>query len=87
MHNKSKHSKRGAKPTETRFTVTEDTELMEFLVAKLPHKNRNNIKTLLRDKQVWVNGKVVSQYNHPLKPQQQVEIRAIKLAPETKYAG
>lgn len=87
MQNKPNTPKKKAKPTEIRFTVTEDAELMAFLLAKMPHKNRNNIKTLLRDKQVWVDGKSITQFNHPLKPQQLVEIRSAKIAPEVKYAG
>ncbi|MDD4191613.1 MAG: S4 domain-containing protein, partial [Mangrovibacterium sp.] len=57
-----------------RFTVNEPEELMKFLVARLPHKNRNNIKTLLKKREVLVDGKAVTQYNHLLQPGQQVEL-------------
>ncbi len=67
--------------------VTEEVELMSFLIAQLPHKNRNNIKTLLRDKQVLVEGRVVTQYNHLLKPNQKVEISGSKARKEQKYTG
>jgi len=56
------------------FIVKEPEELMKFLVAQLPHKNRNNIKTMLKKREVLVNGKAITQYNHPLKPGQKVEI-------------
>jgi 23S rRNA pseudouridine1911/1915/1917 synthase len=67
--------------------VTEEAELMSFLIAQLPQKNRNNIKTLLRDKQVLVEGRVVTQYNHLLKPDQKVEISGNKAGREQKHAG
>ncbi|MBN1119202.1 MAG: RluA family pseudouridine synthase [Bacteroidales bacterium] len=56
------------------FQVSQADELMNFLLANMPQKNRNNIKTLLRDKQVIVDGKIVTQYNHPLIAGQKIEI-------------
>ncbi|MFN3382262.1 MAG: RluA family pseudouridine synthase [Runella zeae] len=60
------------------LTVAEPAELMAFLLVKLPQKSRKNIKTLLRDGQVWVEGKVQSQYNLQLQAGQRVEIRREK---------
>lgn len=71
----------------TYLKVTDEVELMSFLIAQLPHKNRNNIKTLLRDKQVLVEGRIVTQYNHLLKPNQKVEISGSKGRKEQKYTG
>lgn len=48
--------------------VTENTELLSFLVDKNVRKSRNATKSLLVHKQVRVNNKVVSQHNHNLKP-------------------
>jgi 23S rRNA pseudouridine1911/1915/1917 synthase len=45
---------------------------MTFLMEKLPGQSRNNIKSLLTHRQVKVEGQVVSQYNHLLKPGQEV---------------
>jgi len=56
------------------FIVKEPEELMKFLIVRLPHKNRNNIKTMLKKREVLVNGRAVTQFNHLLKPGQQVEI-------------
>ncbi|MCY7350034.1 MAG: RluA family pseudouridine synthase [Cytophagaceae bacterium] len=75
------------KKPDTRLTVTEEAELMAFLLAKLPHKSRNNIKTLLRDKQIFVDDQVVTQYNHPLKPDQKVNVRWDKPPEEQHYRG
>ena len=69
------------------FTVTEDDELMKFLIARLPGKNRNNIKSLLANKQVIVNGKSEKQFNHPLTPGATVEIRWNRIPEEKQYRG
>ena len=65
---------RGGKPETISFKVNEQAELMKFLIEQLPHKNRNNIKTMLKKKQVLVNGKAISQFNHLLRPGETVEI-------------
>jgi len=61
------------KPNAT-FVVKEDTEMMLFLIASLPQKNRNNIKTLMKEKHVTVNGVVQTHAKHPLKSGQKVEV-------------
>ncbi len=67
------------------FTVTESSVLMEFLIKQLPGKSRNNIKSLLVHKQVFVEGKPVSQFNHQLAQGQKVEIGSNRVAPEQKF--
>lgn len=64
---KDKKPRRQA-PANLEFQVKETQELMKYLETQLPHKNRNNIKTMLKKKQVLVNGKAISQYNHVLLP-------------------
>lgn len=59
---------------QTLLPVTETSELMKFLIEKLPDQRRNNIKSLLAHRQVQVDGQAVSQYNHPLQPGQEVVI-------------
>ncbi len=54
--------------------VETSNELMKFLLAGLKGKNRNNIKSLLSNKQVIVNGKVESQFNFMLKPGDEIKI-------------
>ena len=73
-----KTSTSAMKPKFEGFKVTIDTELMVFLITTLPGKNRNNIKTLLRDKFVEVDGRVQTQFNLPLKIGQTVSIRPRK---------
>lgn len=71
-------NKQGKKARETKkgatFQVTENAFLMEFLMAQMPGKSRSKVKLLLSRKQVLVDGKPTSQYNHPLKVGQGVEI-------------
>jgi 23S rRNA pseudouridine1911/1915/1917 synthase len=60
---------------------------MDFLINNLEGKNKNNIKTLLKDGQVSVNGIVVSKYNHPLQAGQLVEILWQKKPASISYQG
>lgn len=45
------------------FKVKEECELLPFLIEKYPHLSRNNVKSLLSNHQVAVDGAPVSQYN------------------------
>ena len=55
--------------------VKEDSPLMKFLIQNLKNKSRDNIKSLLRNKHIWINNQAVSQFDHPLTPGQQVLIK------------
>ena len=71
-----------------RFRVSEEVQLMLFLVGKMPEKSRSNIKSLLANKQVIVDGLPVTQYNQLLQAEQQVEIRTQKMGgKQVKYRG
>lgn len=59
---------------QSHFSVSEPAELMKFLIEALPDKGRNNIKALLTHRQVLVDSKVITQYNHPLRVGQEVVI-------------
>ena len=89
MENDSKSPgyKRNKPQTDTSLPVTENIELMKFLLAKLPQKSRNNIKSLLANKQIFVDGKPVRQFNHGLVSGQQVEIRWDRVPEERKFRG
>ncbi len=86
---KRKESKPRQKPQENKpgihFKVTEDAELMLFLIDKMPHKSRNNIKSLLARKQVLVDGQMEKQFNHPLRSGQVVEISPTRMSAEQKF--
>lgn len=83
----SKSNKRGVHKPETRLEVTESMELMKFLIAQLPHKNRDNIKTLLKEKQVLVDGNVAKQFNLVLTPGQVVEVHWEKIPEARALSG
>ncbi len=88
---KKKHtggeSARSKKPQTTTLVVKEQEELMKFLIAQLPHKNRNNIKTLLKKRQVLVDGKAISQFNYLLKPGQKIALDQAPTAMATQMRG
>lgn len=87
-HRKNKQpSNEPVKKTETQFTVKEEGELLVFLLKSITNKSRNDVKVLLRDKQILVDGKAVTQFNHILKPEQIVEVRWKKGPEEQKYRG
>lgn len=78
--------KSSAKPTETKFVVKEETELLVFLLKNI-NKSRNDVKVLLRDKHIFIEGHPVTQFNHLIKPEQVVEVRWTKTAEEKKQKG
>lgn len=78
---------KSTKADTTQFKVTEATELLVFLLAKITGKSRNDVKALLRDKQIYVDGQPVTQFNHPLNPEQVVEVKWKKAPEEAKYRG
>jgi 23S rRNA pseudouridine1911/1915/1917 synthase len=84
---KTTKNRMGRHPENAVLEVTQKDELMKFLINYLPKKNRNNIKSLLANKQVFVDGKVIKQFNHPLVPGQKVEIRWSRIPEEKKYQG
>lgn len=68
---------RTGQPTkeDTHLEVKEDATLMQFLIQNVRHKSRDNIKSLLRNKQVFVEGKFITQFDHPLVAGNDVVIR------------
>lgn len=49
-------------------------ELLDFLIDQQVRKSRNAIKSLLAHKQIKVNGKLVTQFNHELKAGDKVSV-------------
>jgi 23S rRNA pseudouridine1911/1915/1917 synthase len=73
---------------EISFFVTQTSELLNFLIAQMPDKSRNTIKSFLIHKQVTVDNHEVSKYNYALIPDQQVKITIGKKVEEIiKYHG
>ncbi len=63
-----------APPKGTQLRVTENIELMTFLLAKMGGMSRNSIKSLLAHRQVMVNNKVCTQFNQALQPNDNIFI-------------
>ena len=61
---------------ETVIPVREESELMTFLLAKMGGMSRTAVKSLLSHRQVMVNGKIVTQFNFPLKVSDKVTINS-----------
>ncbi|PKM78334.1 MAG: RNA pseudouridine synthase [Firmicutes bacterium HGW-Firmicutes-15] len=75
------------KERQTHMLVSEPVELMKFLIENLPNKARNNIKSLLTHRQVLVNEKVVTQYNHLLQVGQEVVVNWSLVRDEEQIKG
>lgn len=58
----------------TSFKVSEETELMNFLLSKMGGMSRNAVKGLLAHRQVLVNDKVETLFNFALKPNDKVQV-------------
>lgn len=58
----------------TSLKVTQQCQLLQFLLTQLPSKSRNNIKSLLAHQRVAVDNQVVSRFDHPLQIGQQVVV-------------
>jgi len=56
------------------FIIEKEDTLLSCLLSNLPAKSRNTIKAVLRDRQVSVDGKPVTQFNHPVLPKQRVHV-------------
>jgi 23S rRNA pseudouridine1911/1915/1917 synthase len=69
-------------------TVSQPAELLAYLFEAWPETKKKQVRTWLKFGSVAVNDKVVTQFDHPLKPGDMVQIRAKGLAaPETKLAS
>lgn len=62
------------------FDVTEEAELLPFLLEKMKKNSRNSVKSILTRGQVSVDGRSVTKHNFKLRAGQQVEILSNKTA-------
>jgi 23S rRNA pseudouridine1911/1915/1917 synthase len=74
------------KEKQTTLRVKEPIELMAFLAVHFNGKSHTALKSMLSHKQVCVNGKIVSQFNHPLQPNDSVTINTTGTKYELKHA-
>ncbi len=59
---------------EEEIQVKENSLLMDFLIRNLKNRSRDNIKSLLRFKQVRIDGQPVSRFDFPLHPGHKITI-------------
>ena len=58
----------------TSFVIEQKDSLLSSLIDHFPHKNRKVLKAVLRDRQVCVDGKPITQFDYSLGPGQHVEV-------------
>jgi 23S rRNA pseudouridine1911/1915/1917 synthase len=69
-------------------TVDQPAELLPYLFAAWPSAKKKQVRTWLKYQAVLVNGRVITQFNHPLKPGDVVAIRTDRYAaPDTVIAA
>lgn len=68
-------------------TVDQPAELLSYLFAAWPSAKRKQVRTWLKYQAVLVNGRVVTQFNHPLKRGNVVAIRSDRYAAPDTVVG
>jgi len=69
-------------------TVTEPVPLLAWLFTAWPETKKKQVRDWLKFSSVEVNGRIITQFDHKLKPGDQVTIRGKGLAaPKTKIGG
>src|SRR5271168_4431847 len=69
-------------------TVEEPAELLTYLFAAWPQSKKKQVRTWLKHGAVLVNGRIMTQFNHPLRRGDVVSIRSDRYAPpETIITG
>ncbi len=68
------NTERTKRQTDKVYIVKEPAGLLDFLLGKLTNKSRNNVKSLLTNKTVSVDGRTVTRHDHLLKKGQTVTI-------------
>ncbi|MGH8048713.1 MAG: RluA family pseudouridine synthase [Chthoniobacterales bacterium] len=71
------------KPT----TIEKPAELLPFLFASMPDVKKSKVRTWLKFQAVTVNGRAITQFNHPLVPGDVVAIRSGKNAASKSAPG
>ncbi|MCI2106182.1 MAG: RluA family pseudouridine synthase [Intestinimonas sp.] len=67
-------------PRESDYLVTEEAELLNFLLSEVRGKSRNNLKSLLARNFVRVDGRPVTRFDEPLHPGQCVTLMGMGAA-------
>lgn len=78
---------RPVKSKEVALKVAESSELLQFLIAKLPEKSRTTIKSMLAHKVVTVDDMVTTKFDFPLKRGQVVYLNKKKTDEKPRFRG
>lgn len=77
-----------ARPDRVRtFEVEEASELLAYLLHKLPHEGRNSVKSMLARGQVSVDGRAETAYNYPLRPGARVTVSKERIEETPRFVG
>ncbi|MBK6264729.1 RluA family pseudouridine synthase [Marivirga sp. S37H4] len=68
------------------ITITEENELLKFIITHFPHKKRPILKSILSGGQIKVNNQPTTQFNHPLKKGDEVTVNWNKPAKKVKLS-
>src|ERR1700685_1799487 len=69
-------------------TVDQPAELLRYLFAAWPSAKKKQVRTWLKHQAVLVHGRVITQFNHPLKAGESVAIRSDRYAaPDAVITG
>ncbi|MEP6672244.1 MAG: RluA family pseudouridine synthase [Chthoniobacter sp.] len=68
-------------------TVDQPAELLPYLFAAWPTAKKKQVRTWLKHQAVMVNGRAITQFNHPLKPGDVVAIRSDRFATPGTIVG
>lgn len=85
---KQPNRRAGLKPDKVKeiaVKVTEESILMNFLIAKFPEKSRTAIKSLLAHKQITVDDMITTKFDFPLKRGQTVFINKKKTTEKPRF--
>lgn len=66
------------------FRVKQPCGLLEFLIESQIRKSKNAIQSVLRRRLITVNGKLITQFDHPLKPGDKVAVMKTDQAKKVK---
>lgn len=78
---------RPVKSKEIALKVTEPSELLQFLIAKLPEKSRTTVKSMLAHKVVTVDDMITTKFDFPLKRGQVVYLNKKKTDEKPRFRG
>ena len=75
------------KPERVDFSSTESATLLPFLIEHVKGKSRNAVKSLLSRRQVTVGSKIVTQFDHPVRPGDRIAVHSLPELSTERPAG